>query len=129
MQTNLIIAALATAALSATAYAGMRWSQPVGIIDNRAYGSLADTRASADGNNIIGCLTYGSRLYTGTGMVFCWAISGEQQLTCIETGNQSLVDATQAIGSATYVSFVADKQGYCTDIEAQNFSAVAPMEP
>lgn len=123
---TLTIAAVA----AATAYAGRKDFGPVTVSGSYGSGNLGSARASGNTVELIGCDTFGWAQTTGPGYVFCWAVDASgRQLTCSREGNASMVNAASAIGPASYVSFGADKLGYCDSLDVQNFSSYQPMVP
>ena len=120
--------AVAALALGVTpALAGYKTTVPV-YIDSAArtaLGSLGTVRNSADSNQWIGCSV--SSGGTGSPWARCYATNAAGQSVSCTAFDAELVVAAGSIRPTSYVKFVWDTYGECTQIRVENWSAYRPM--
>src|SRR5205085_2423790 len=101
---------------------------PVGVNASAGYGNVGDARSSANTTEHIGCNTYG---YAGatSGYTFCWAVDSRNNAAMCSSTDPTIVQASTAITSYSYIVFQFDKTGTCTSLDVQNYSNYSPMVP
>jgi hypothetical protein len=88
-----------------------------------ASGALGAARASADLNQEIGCFNYS----TPAGRCNAWDATN-RTVSCYTT-DPSMIAVIRTVGSDSFVSFVVDKNGFCTTVTTFNDSAYQPKSP
>jgi hypothetical protein len=124
-----IFAVLCIGVLTGTAWAGMKFVQPVTINTtySYAYGSMGSARASSDSNQQIGCTTYNSGGTNNYGYCSARDASGNYK-SCSWSGSQ-WTSTINAMTSASWIWFYWDASGNCTFITLQNDSSQLPSTP
>ncbi len=112
-----------------TALAGYKYvaALQVDLVNRKASGSLADTRATADTLQYIGC-----RLSTSgntTVSVYCAAQDANRVKAECYTTAPSFVQALAAIQSDSILVFTWDANGTCTSLNVENWSSNSPKQP
>ena len=112
-------------------YAGLKVSYPVFVYrypdgTGSAYGTLSDTRASADTVAYVGCNSNG---YQGQRNGGCQARDASSTYGSCWTADPSILAAIEALDSDSTVSFSWDPYGQCTLVQAITTSWTAPKQP
>lgn len=120
---------LVSAAFSATAWAGYRYSVEVQIdaANRTARGSLGTARNSADNNQAIGC-----RITASAGsnpVVFCEATDAAGHSASCSSSDKSLVTAATSIRDSSIVNFAWAPGGNCLSLSIENYSHSPPPQP
>lgn len=118
------ILAVATSALSATAYAGYKSSSSIYIGSDYAAGSLGTARNSTDTNQQIGCrvITYTS----GSSSMFCYAQNSARVSKSCSTTSPSFISLFSALQGDSWVYFKFNAYGTCTEFQVTNASEFEP---
>jgi hypothetical protein len=113
--------ALAAAALSATAFAGMKTAQQVQIVDGNKFanGELGYVRNTGDTVQYIGCTVTGDNGY-------CTARNKDGLTRSCSSSVAKWVNTMRAVNADTYLYFKWDASGNCVNIIVDNNSTSAP---
>jgi hypothetical protein len=127
LKVSLLGAAL-VAALSGTAYAGLKAASPV-FIDTGARianGMLGSARNSADAVQHIGCYT---NALTASVTTFCQARNSAGTSVSCSTTSANLVNVVQGMTGDSHLWFSWNAAGTCTEIDVYNVSQSPPKNP
>jgi hypothetical protein len=127
---KVLLLSMLSLALGAVAHAGFKSYAPVQVDLGRreAWGSLGDTRSTADANAFVSCRVAGSSTAT-TGNVLCEVSSPAGAWAYCFSSNPSIIAAAQALGPASYFFLRWDAFGTCTYLSVSNASSWKPMVP
>jgi len=125
--TGITVGALATLALSAAAFGGLRQDLPAtlwpGTFLDVGYGYLGSARNSADSVQYIGCYTRGSN-------ATCTVVNAAGQSGSCSTSNAAQLTAIHSMSSDAYLLFGWDNAtGVCEFVYVRNFSYTPPKLP
>jgi hypothetical protein len=120
----------ALALVAAPALAGNKQTAPVSITmysDGSGVfsGALGDARASADGNQWIGCAFGGG----SAPWAWCYAIDATGRNAWCLANNAAQLQAVGAIGPMSKLTVNFDRTTNCTSIQVDNFSYTRPATP
>jgi hypothetical protein len=93
---------------------------------SRANGAVGSARASADGDQFIGCALQADE---ATIHVSCSARSAPGKRFWCTSYAASIIQAAASIGPSSYLHIVADAGGKCTGLWVNNSSEYRPMVP
>lgn len=121
-----VLSVVLVAAVSGLSWAGTashRETQ-VDLAGRTAFGSVYDTRMSADAVQYIGCLVHATP--GANAGVSCTARDAEsERLTCGST-DAGLVQVAQSISASSFVSFACDEDMHLTSLVVNNGSVWLP---
>jgi len=118
---RMFLTTLATAAVSASAFAGFQTGQQVVMSDQKklANGDLGYVHQTTDDVQYIGCFVAGDAGY-------CFAQSKAGVARSCWSDEPRWVNAMAAVSKDTYLLFYWDANGYCTYVGASNGSTGVP---
>jgi hypothetical protein len=135
-----VLAALvlcAGAVVAMTAYAGYKRVEPVYVYSSGgtgyAYGNLSDTRNSADATQYISCYVALYLTQTGSMGSASYGCQAENasgvSLSCYGTDPTVAQYISSGLKGDSYIYFSNNQNGYCTYIEIDQSSTIAPKGP
>ena len=109
---------------STVTYSGTRFSDPIVVSTNVAYGGLRAARQSSNTNEYIGCAVYGTTQSSYTTYVACSARNAAGKTFACSKYSPSyvLVQAALAVSGSSSVIINSDSAGNCTYIYGNNSS-------
>ena len=119
VKTKIIVAGVAAAFMTTTAFAGFKQPAPVDVdlVNQFAQGDMVSAQKANDDVTFIGCGI--RKIQTGGGVVstgFCQAgDADEEQFTCFTTDPELLV-ATATLADASFILFAWNADGECIRI-------------
>ena len=122
--------ALALALVATPALAGNKATAPVqySLHSDGSFsfsGSVGDARASADGNQFIGCSFTGSTIASG----YCYAVDALGRGNYCLLGTDPQLRAVATIGPMSWISVDSDARNGCINVRVDNFSYYRPVTP
>jgi hypothetical protein len=128
------LVAVVVAISCATGYAGSTGGGEVRYYTSgtqtRVHGTFADTRASADTMQFIGCSVHSWSVFDYS-MVLCRARDAAGTYLYCYTTHEQIARTARGISSSAHVMFMVDSTAptTCRELQVENSSLYGPMQP